>query len=293
MTFALRSSEPGLPALRERVDPNLSDRDFQRLRVRICETLGIKLHDSKKTMIQSRLLKRLRALSLDSFAAYCDYVDSPAGQQDEVVHLLDLATTNQTSFFRESDHFSFLADSYLPEFFRSGGKSLRVWSAACSTGQEPYTLAIALSEAFAASKSAADYQILGSDVSTRALERARLAVYDESDLAGVSEARRRRWFLRSRERERGQVRVVPELRAKVGLLHLNLNATNYAPNKNFNVIFLRNALIYFDQTMQQRIVSRLCEHLLPRGLFFVSHSESLHSCSLPLRSVGRSVYVRL
>ncbi len=274
----------------------MSDANFKRLSQVIDESLGIKMAPSKKTMIQSRLLRRLRVLGLSSYEAYCQYLLDGNGLQEEFPHFLDLATTNKTSFFRESGHFTFLANEGLPRIVerrQSGTRRVCAWSAGCSTGEEPYTLAMVIAEFLEVSTSGWDFEVFGTDVSNKVLQQASHAMYEEKDIEPIPHELRRKYLLRSKDRQKGLIRIAPELRNRVKLEHLNFMAPEYrAPNK-MDLIFCRNVLIYFERERQEQIVGKLCRHLCDKGLLFIGLSETLHGLNVPLRPAGRCIYEKI
>jgi chemotaxis protein methyltransferase CheR len=271
----------------------LTEGDFLRLGGYIYDTCGIRMPPSKKTMLESRLQKRLRTLGLDSFSQYCAYLFSAEGRDLETDRMIDLVTTNKTDFFREADHFTYLADTVLPQWLRSQPpgnlRNFRVWSAGCSTGEEPYTLAMVLQD-FAEHCPGFDFQILATDISTRVLETARLAIYQEERTGPVSLNRKKKYFLRSKDRKEGLVRVTPELRKKVQFRWLNFMGENFGLQDKFDIIFCRNVIIYFDRSTQEGLLRRFCGHLSSCGHLFLGHSETLSGHGLPLRAVYPTVY---
>ena len=274
---------------------NLSDKDFGRLASVIHKSLGIKMPLSKKLMLQSRLLRRMRALGLSSFQDYCDHVLSPEGESSEVVHLLDLATTNKTSFFREAEHFQYLTQHALPRLVqdpsvRARGR-LRMWSAACSLGMEVYTLGMVVAEFLQKNGLGGwDFDILGTDISTKVLKAAKLGIYPEQDVASVPAEMRRKYFARGKGERAGTVRVLPGLRARVRFARVNLMAPLPASEAPMQVIMCRNALIYFERDGQTAIVDNLRKHLGDEGYLVLGMSETIHGYGLPLKTVHRSVY---
>lgn len=271
----------------------LSEDEFRKLSSLVQDKLGIKMPPAKKTLLESRLQKRLRALGLSSYAEYCDMLFNRGGLNSELVHMLDLVTTNKTDFFREAHHFEFLVHSALPHLVRRGNKKVSVWSAGCSTGEEPYTLAMVLSEyAHANPGLGFDYSITATDISTRVLEAACKGIYQDDRIAPVPNELKRRYFLRSRDASRGLVRVVPELREKIDFSRVNLMDETYPVNSALDIIFCRNVIIYFDKPTQERLFAKFCEYLKPGGFIFIGHSETLSGMGLPLRKVATSVYLK-
>jgi len=275
---------------------SLSTKDFQRLSSFIYNELGIKMPDSKRTMLTGRLAKRLRANKLNSFSDYCDFVFSPEGQRQELVHLLDAVTTNKTDFFREPSHFEHLVRSVLPTLINENyfgfGKKCRIWSAGCSTGQEPYTLAMVLSEFASSQAGRFAFEILATDISTRVLDAARRAVYPEHVIEPIPKGFRKKYLLRGKDPENPQVRIVPELRSLIKFGRLNFMDQEFGIGDPLDIIFCRNVIIYFDKPTQERLMGKFCQNLRPGGFLFVGHSESLQGYDVPLVQVAPTIYRR-
>ena len=268
----------------------LTPRQFADFSAFIAQHLGIKMPPSKQVMLQSRLHRRLRELGLDSFAEYHErFFRDEAAQADEIEHLLNLATTNKTDSFREPEHFDILAREILPRWLQQPtGSVFRLWCAGCSTGEEPYTLAITLMEARA--RQSFEFSILATDVSTRVLQHARTAIYSEEQIAPIPQPLRAKYLLRSRDRQNRQYRIVPEVRAHVSFGHLNFLAPDYGLRELMDVVFFRNVMIYFDRPTQTDVVTKICHHLRPGGHLFIAHSESLQGLPLPLRLRGPAFF---
>ncbi len=262
--------------------------DFRYIQQLVGEVAGISLSEAKQDLVYSRLCKRLRALGLTSFRQYCEYVRHDATR--ELSHLINAITTNLTAFFREQHHFDFLAESLLPELVTRKGneRQIRVWSAGCSSGEEPYSLAITLLERLPAPERW-DIKILATDLDSNMLERAGQGVYPESRLEGVPTELARRWFLRGRGQNQGLVRVHPALQELIRFRRLNLMDA-WPMQKPFDLIFCRNVMIYFDKPTQGRLVERYCSQLVPEGHLFIGHSESLFGINQRLQLVGKTVY---
>ncbi len=271
----------------------MSDKDFVRLSEFIRDSCGIKLPPAKKTMLEGRLRKRLRALGIKSFERYCEFLFGSGGSQSEYTHMIDAVTTNKTDFFREPDHFDRLFERILPELVRLHGlgtrKKLNVWSAACSTGEEPYTLAMVLSE-FAEGCPGFNFSILATDISTAVLEKARLGIYEHDRVIPIPMALRKKYLLKSKEKDKGLVRIAPELRNSVRFGRLNFLEEQYGIEEPMAIVFCRNVLIYFDRPTQEKLVYRLSQHLMSGGYLFVGHSESLHGMDLPLVQTATTIY---
>jgi chemotaxis protein methyltransferase CheR len=271
----------------------LSMRDFGKLSRFIYDTCGIKMPEVKATMLEARLQKRLRALGMHSFSEYCDFLFSPQGLEQELVQMLDVVTTNKTDFFREPDHFEHLTQRVLPDWLkRHEGSTLSIWSAGCSSGEEPYTLAMVLSE-FALKNPRFDFRILATDISTRVLEKAKTAIYAESQVEPVPHDLKRKYLLRSKDRSSGTVRIVPELREKVRFRRLNFMDEDFGMRDQMDVIFCRNVIIYFDRPTQEKLLQRFHRQMKIGAFIFMGHSETLSGLNVPLVSVYPTVYRRL
>jgi len=273
-------------------EDGLTNRDYARLCKLVYAEAGIHLGTGKKIMLEVRIKRRLRDLDLDSYAQYCDYLFGHKGLKEEIVPLIDVVTTNKTDFFREPGHFKFLAEKAIPEMVARRGNQLLVWSAGCSTGEEPYTLAMVMSE-YAQAHPGFGFKVLATDISTTVLKKAEMGIYTDEVVSPVPDALKRKYFMRSRDRDSNRVRVVPELRRLVEFRRLNFMEENYGLAEKANAIFCRNVIIYFDRPTQERILSKLSHHLVPRGFMFVGHAETLHDMNLPLEPVAPALYRRI
>ena len=204
--------------------------------------------------------------------------------------MIDLITTNKTDFFREPGHFEFLTRVALPSI-ATAGRTVRVWSAGCSTGEEPYTLAMVLSE-YAEQHPAWQFSILATDISTRVLEKARLGIYEATDIAPIPSEIRRKHLLRSRDRDNPRSRIAPATRSLVEFQRLNLMDSDFGLAHPMDIIFCRNVVIYFDKQTQEQLVRRFTRNLRPHGYLFMGHSETLHGFDVPLVQVAPTVYRR-
>jgi chemotaxis protein methyltransferase CheR len=274
----------------------LTDRDFSSLSRFILDQCGIKIPPSKKQMLEGRLRKRLRALGFRSFERYLEYLFGPEGKvNSELIYMIDEVTTNKTDFFRESQHFTFLTSSVLQELIDRHGPGVRVtlnvWSAGCSTGEEPYTLAMVLSE-FTQRVPALDFSILATDISTKVLAKAEKGIYESSQVDVIPMQLKKKYLLKSKDKSRNQVRVTSGLRGLVRFQRLNLLDKNFTINQRFGVIFCRNVLIYFDRATQEAVLRHMCRYLTVGGYLFTGHSETLHNMDLPLQQCDSTVYRR-
>ncbi|MCX8083514.1 MAG: protein-glutamate O-methyltransferase CheR [Calditerrivibrio sp.] len=272
----------------------LSPKQFEVLRNFIESHCGIKMPDTKKIMLESRIRKRLRALGISSFREYLDYVFNSKEGEDEVINLIDVVTTNKTEFFRENDHFVFLQEKALPYLIEKLGRIslLKVWSAACSSGEEPYTILITLSEFCEKNDMILDFQVLGTDISTAVLKKAKEAVYPMQSVSTIPLTLLKKYFLRSKDPSKQLVKVIKPLREKLILKRLNFMDKIYDIEGKFHIIFCRNALIYFSKTDQHEIVRKLTNYLIDGGFLFLGHSETIQDGSLPLKRVGPSTYIK-
>jgi chemotaxis protein methyltransferase CheR len=272
-------------------DESMSNADFGRLKNLIYARSGINLSLDKKTMLELRVKRRVHSLKLNSFGQYCEYLFGAKGQKQEIVHLLDVVSTNKTDFFREPDHFDFLARKALPDLMsrNDNGRPLLVWSAGCSSGEEPYTLAIVMSE-YALAHPGFRFHILATDLSTTVLAKAERAVFDKDVVKPVAAPLQRKYFMKHRDAASPNMRVVPELRQTVEFARVNFMDEDFGLGQKADVIFCRNVIIYFDRATQERILQKLAANLAPQGYFFAGHSESLHGMDLPFAAVAPASY---
>jgi chemotaxis protein methyltransferase CheR len=264
----------------------LSPATFDALRNLLHAHSGIALAHHKITMVQSRLAKRLRVLGLRSYEQYHDLLRDP--QAEEWPEFVNALTTNLTSFFREGHHFTRLVELLKPAYAAS--RRIRIWSAGCSTGEEPYTLALTLTKAFGAS---AAIQILATDLDTAVLNTASRGVYPMARVESLADEWKRLGFLRGKGEHQDEVRIRPELRKLITFTQMNLlDATWPLEGGPFQAIFCRNVMIYFDKPTQRNLLHRYHGLLEPDGLLFVGHSESLLDNSLGFQSLGQTIYRR-
>jgi chemotaxis protein methyltransferase CheR len=271
----------------------LSDREFRSLQELIYREAGIHLSEAKKALVSGRLTRRLRALGLDNFK---DYYEKVEASMDERTAMLDCISTNETRFFREPKQFEFLEATVLPHWRALGDagtipKRIRVWSAACSTGEEPYTLGMVLGTHFPESDGWS-VEILASDLSTRVLSAAREGVWPIERSNDIPERFRKAWMLRGIRSEEGRMRAHPRLKSMIEFRRINLNDRNYAIRDTFDLIFCRNVLIYFNRESKTEVINRLTQHLSPTGLLFLGHAESLTGTTHSLEHAGPTAYRR-
>ncbi|MEO8655615.1 MAG: CheR family methyltransferase [Ramlibacter sp.] len=261
----------------------LTDRDFSRVRRLIYDYAGIKLSEQKRNMVYNRLVRRLRSHGGVDFAQYLDLVQSE--RSDEREAFVNALTTNLTSFFREAHHFELLA-SWAIERAKMASAPLRVWSSGCSTGEEPWSIAMVLREA------GRPAQVLATDIDSEVLRTAHAGVYPAERIEAMPQARVRRHFMRGVGANDGLVSIRPELRTMVRFALLNLQAPAWPLAERFDAIFCRNVVIYFEREAQLRLAARFAAMLAPGGLLLVGHSESFPAGHAAFRSCGRTAYER-
>jgi chemotaxis protein methyltransferase CheR len=272
-------------------DHSLSEEDFKRISDVIYTHCGINLHDGKKSLVRARLAKLVRTSKHKTFKGYIDYVLSPEGR-GEFSSLVDSISTNLTSFFREKNHFDFLTDTYLDRLSKEKEKTsqlkIRAWSAGCSSGEEPYTMAIVLQDYFGKSGQW-DIKILATDVSTRVLEKAQMGTYDRERVAPLSQEQLRKYMVPNVIEGRKVYQVSAALKNIIKFRYLNL-MEKWPFDTAFDFIFCRNVMIYFDKQTQGKLVNRYWDYLNKGGILFVGHSESLAGIQHKYKYVLPAVY---
>lgn len=262
----------------------LSDQEFRQFQTMIYDIAGISMAPGKKPLVSGRLAKRVKYYGLDSFGEYFRVLMHPE-HRDELQTAIDLLTTNETYFFREPKHFDFLRQQ-IPRL-RRPGRPFRVWSGASSSGEEPYTIAMVLADALGDDA----WEVIGSDISTRVLEKARTGHYPMTRIEGIPHHYLTRFCLKGVREQEGTFLIERSLRRRVSFLQVNLNEPLPALGE-FDVIFLRNVMIYFDIETKRRVVERMLPMLRPGGYFLVSHSESLNGITSALDMVTPSIYCK-
>lgn len=269
----------------------LSAEDFRAFSDYIYQQFGIKMPDVKRVMLQGRLLKRIRELKMKSYSEYKRYFFSAEGQRNELYNFLSVVTTNKTDFFREPVHFDFLQNVALPEFMSEGRNRINIWSCACSSGEEPYTMAVVLNE-FAEQNPSFAYNLLGTDISRNVLEKAARGVYPEKAIDMIPLELKKKYFLRSKDRTTPTVRVAPILQRNFSLKYLNLMDAVYDISTEFDVVFCRNVLIYFDRETQERVIQKICTKIRKGGYLCIGHSESMSNMDVPLTNIKPTIFKR-
>lgn len=270
----------------------MTDKEFLLFSNLIYSVTGIKMPPVKKLMLTSRLSKRIKLLGFKSFREYYDFVCTPEGRSDEYHRMIDAVTTNKTDFFREPDHFGILAGRVLPELtakekFRQGNP-INIWSAGCSTGEEPYTIAMAVSEYFGGNR--APVTILATDISTKVLNTAVNGIYTEANIKPIPLPLRKKYILRGKGERQGVFRIAPEIRKMVNFRKLNLMDDRFTFGERMDIVFCRNVIIYFDRATQTALFDRFYDIMSPGGYLFIGSSETLHGISDRFAQAGPTVY---
>ena len=263
--------------------------DFDYLRKLVTETTGIIAGEDKYTMYYSRLARRLRKLGLSDFGEYRRFLND--NKDVELIELVNSVTTNLTSFFRENHHFEFITDTIVPALKKRGDRRIRIWSAGCSTGEEPYSLAITLARAIP------DYQrwdirILATDLDSNVVSKAASGIYDISRVDGMDQSLLKQYFRRGTGTNEGYVRVKPELQSLISFQQLNL-LHSWPINDPMDFIFCRNVVIYFDKPTKEKLVDRYASQLLDDGYLFMGHSESLYKSTQRFKLLGKTIYQKV
>lgn len=263
--------------------------DFNRVKKIVYDYAGIDLNDSKKNLVYNRLSKRIRFLNMQTFSEYLNYVEAQG--ESEFVHLINAITTNLTFFFRENHHFEYLAKTVLPGLLKANQaiKKIRVWSAGCSTGEEPYSIAIILKEVVPAGW---DAKVIATDLDSNVVATGKRGVYQIDRLKGVTEERKKKWFLKGTGSQDGLVKVKPELQSVIEFGQLNL-MSEWPIKDSIDVIFCRNVVIYFDKPTQSKLFNRYADRLPENGHLFIGHSESLYKVCDRFELLGQTIYKKL
>ncbi len=267
-----------------------TDKDFQRVRKLVLEHTGICLSELKHDMVYSRLAKRIRLLRLGSFKEYLDLLEAPSSE--EMGEFVNAITTNLTSFFREQHHFDYLKQTLLPELMKSNSdtRQIRIWSAGCSTGEEPYSLAITVKETIP-DNLGWDVRILATDLDTNVIAKGQSGIYTEERVNGLSRPMLKRWFSKGKGPNEGSVKVSSELQDIIFFKQLNLMG-EWPVRQGVDIIFCRNVVIYFDKTTQTRLFERYANTLKSDGCLFIGHSETLYKVSDRFKLLGKTIYQR-
>jgi len=272
---------------------SLSDKEFYLLSKFIEDNTGIKMPFSKKIMLQTRLFKRLKALNINNFETYIKYLFSQEGQTNEIVHFFDIISTNKTDFFREPQHFKYLEQHIQKLLLNKNDIFFKIWSAGCSSGEEPYSIAITLNELITNEKTF-NYTIVATDISLRMLNIAKKGIYSYEKVKHLPPEILKKYFLKGINKEEGNVRIKPELQFKITFKYHNLlQEVNEIKFPTYDFIFCRNVLIYFNKENQFKVLCKLCNNLKKGGILFIGHSESIFGFPLPLKNIKPSIYLKI
>lgn len=268
----------------------MDDDSFQRLSTYVTREYGIKLPPSKRSMLESRLNKKVKSLGLRNYTEFVNHILGDEGKRSDLMDVIDLITTNKTDFFREPEHFRFLSDTFLPQWIeKAKGKCLNIWSAGCSTGEEPYTLLMVLEE-FKRKYPMFNYSILATDVSFRVLQAAYQGIYSGDKVRVLPLETQRKYLLRSKAQP-DLYRIKPEYRKKIAYKRINLMDDVYPVTPNeFHIIFCRNVLIYFSKQVQEKLIRNFSSHLHGQGILFLGHSESMMGMEVPFKQLRPTIY---
>lgn len=268
---------------------DLTDKEFQLFKEIIYRETGIHMSDKKKKLIVARLSKRLRSLNLQNFTQYYDYLNKNVNADNEIVNLINRITTNKTNFFREKHHFDFLSQELFPEIIAkgqtTGSRSLRIWSAGCSSGEEPYTIAMVTSEAFKAQRGW-DIKILATDLDTEILQKAIEGVYPTQAVTPIP----KEYLLRYFSRNSTDYTVNQKLKSMISFRKLNLMEQTFPMKRPFDIIFCRNVIIYFDSQTKETLLNKFHFHLKNKGHMFIGHSESLMHMKNRYKYLKHTIY---
>lgn len=269
-------------------EQNITEQEYEYVRKLVYDHCRINLGPNKKELVMARLSKRLRACNLGTYQAYIQLLQSPSGKS-EMGNLIDAISTNHTYFFREGEHFAYLMENILPEFnAQQPASQFRIWSAACSSGEEPYSLAILLNEHFGIQHNR--WAIEASDISAKILKKAHDGVFAKERIDRIRKDWLHRYFLKGNGKFAGLYQFHPQVRRNLTFRLLNLMTPTFPFNQHFNLILCRNVMIYFDRPTQEDLVNRLVKHLIPGGHLYIGHSESLNAIKHPLKLIKPAIY---
>ena len=275
--------------------PALTDAEFNELVKIIYDKTRIQMTNHKRALVTSRLSKRLRALHMDSFREYIDFVKN--AKDEELTNFVNAVTTNKTDFFRENKHFEYMKSTLLPEWekkFKEGKvKNLRIWSAACSTGEEPYTIQMTLHEYFGSNYDRYDIKVLASDIDTNVLAHGRAGIYKEESVEPIQPNILRKYFLKGTGDKEGLYKVKDILQKNLFFRQLNFKDEDFDIHTQFDLIFCRNVIIYFDKEFQKELFNKFHRYLKEDGLVFIGHSETLFGVSDKFKYVSSNIYKKI
>ena len=275
--------------------PALTDYEFADLVKISYDKTRIQMSNHKRALVTSRLSKRLRALHMDSFREYIDFVKN--AKDEELTNFVNAVTTNKTDFFRENKHFEYMKSTFLPDWeknFKAGKvKNLRIWSAACSTGEEPYTIQMTLHEYFGSNYDRYDIKVLASDIDTNVLAHGRAGIYREESVDPIQDNILRKYFLKGTGDKEGLYKVKDILKKNLFFRQLNFKDEDFDIHTQFDLIFCRNVIIYFDKEFQKELFNKFHRYLKEDGLVFIGHSETLFGVSDKFKYVASNIYKKI
>ena len=275
--------------------PALSDSEFAELVKIIYDKTRIQMSNHKRALVTSRLSKRLRALHMDSFREYIEFVKN--AKDEELTNFVNAVTTNKTDFFRENKHFEYMKSTFLPDWeknFKAGKvKNLRIWSAACSTGEEPYTIQMTLHEYFSSNYDKYDIKVLASDIDTNVLAHGRAGIYREESVEPIQDNILRKYFLKGAGDKEGLYKVKDILKKNLFFRQLNFKDEDFDIHTQFDLIFCRNVIIYFDKDFQKELFNKFYRYLKDDSLVFIGHSETLFGVSDKFKYVASNIYKKI
>lgn len=288
----MKEVNPSVNSIQDYYKITMSKKEFLQLSNFIQKEAGIKMPEVKKTMLQSRLQKRLRQLQITSFEEYIEFAFKK-GNESEVLHMIDVVSTNKTDFYREPLHFKYMTDDLLPNLIKKlNHKTIKVWSAGCSSGEEVYTIAITMQE-FINLHPEYDYHILGTDISNDILNKAMAGIYKLEKTDPIPMEVKKKYFLKSKNKISPTVKVMSSLTNKTAFRRLNFMDDHYQINDMFDIVFCRNVLIYFERENQEKVINKICSHLRTGGIFFLGHSESIMNMDVPLKQIRPTVFEKI
>ncbi|HRX15038.1 MAG TPA: protein-glutamate O-methyltransferase CheR [Spirochaetota bacterium] len=264
----------------------LTDDEFAFFKAIVYREAGIKLSDMKVALLQSRIMRRMRALQISTFRDYRNYLNDY--YQDEIVDFINAVTTNKTEFLRENKHFDFMLSTALPNFEKSNREEIRIWSAGCSTGEEPYSIAVTCCEYF--NKNKIPVKILATDIDTQVLIQGYTGIYPKNTIDVFTPTIQQRYFNAINTEKGVQYQIVPEVKKMITFKRLNLLDNTYPMRKKFDIIFCRNVIIYFDKDTQRVLFEKMYNYIADDGFLFIGHSENLSGVNSNFKSVGHTIY---
>ena len=267
----------------------MNSNDFIKFSTLINDLIGIHMPEKKRYMLQSRLQRRVRELKFETYNQYYNYLKTIDGYKKEIKIFINMVTTNKTHFFREKKHFDFLENYLLPEFLEKQEGVFNIWSAACSSGEEPYTMSMVLDQ-FKISNNKLNFQIYASDISTEVLNKAQKGIYRLDIINPIPDKLLSKYFLSGNDSGNFYYKVKNFIRSKIKFSRQNLINDHYTIPNNLDVVFCRNVLIYFEKDVKIQIINKLLTHLKPGGYLFLGHTETVFGMNLPVESVVPSVY---